>query len=169
MKRILALLIVAAIALFSAGCGDSNSQTTTDSQSESEQEVSADADSEGASPEGLPESRELSSDAQQRADDAYAFIASLSDAASAYDSNAARYNYTLNCHDPANSAAGEFLYAWSDAVLAATKGDVYIEIGVSNAFSSGGTMTTLDDMKNGMIDFDWTLPCYFNLSFRKMR
>jgi len=109
----------------------------------------------------LPQSYELSSDAQTRADDAYAFIASLKEAASDYDAASAKYSYTLNCHDPADSAAGEFLYAWSDAVLAATKGDVYIEVGVSNAFSSGGTMATLDDMKNGMIDFDFTLPCYF--------
>jgi TRAP-type C4-dicarboxylate transport system substrate-binding protein len=32
---------------------------------------------------------------------------------------------------------------------------------VSNAFSTGGTMSTLDEMISGSLDFNWTLPCYF--------
>jgi len=103
----------------------------------------------------------LASDATKRAEDAYAFIADLRQKASAYNSLDARYRYTLNCHDPAASAAGEFLYAWSDAVLVATEGEVFIDVGVANAFCAGGTMATLDDMISGTIDFNWTLPCYF--------
>ena len=103
----------------------------------------------------------LSSNATQRAEDAYAFIADLRQKASAYNSLDAQYRYTLNCHDPAASAAGEFLYAWSDAVLVATEGEVFIDVGVANAFCAGGTMATLDDMISGTIDFNWTLPCYF--------
>jgi TRAP-type C4-dicarboxylate transport system substrate-binding protein len=107
---------------------------------------------------GVPQ---LNSDASKRAADAYAFIADLKQKASAYNPSAAKHRYILNCHDPAASAAGEFLFAWSNAVLVATKGQVYIEVGVSNAFSTGGTMSTLDEMISGSIDFDWTLPCYF--------
>jgi len=103
----------------------------------------------------------LAATAAQRAADAYAFIADLHQQASAYDSSKAKYSYTLNCQDPAASASGEFLNAWSDAVLVATKGDVYIQIGVSNAFCAGGTMTALDDMISGSVDFVFTLPCYF--------
>ncbi|MCL2121972.1 MAG: hypothetical protein FWH28_06960 [Clostridiales bacterium] len=109
-------------------------------------------------PAGVPT---LAADAAKRADDAYAFIADLHRQASTYNTTDAQYRYILNCHDPAASAAGEFLYAWSDAVLVATEGKIYIEVGVSNAFSTGGTMATLDEMISGSIDFDWTLPCYF--------
>jgi len=103
----------------------------------------------------------LAATAAQRATDAYAFIANLHQQASAYDPTKAKYQYTLNCQDPAASASGEFLYAWSDAVLVATKGDVNIQIGVSNAYCAGGTMTALDDMISGAVDFVFTLPCYF--------
>ncbi|MDR0469315.1 MAG: hypothetical protein LBH09_05015 [Peptococcaceae bacterium] len=113
-------------------------------------------------PPALPE---LAKDASVRASDAYALIADLKQKASAYDAKAADYRYILNCHDPAASAAGEFLYAWSDAVLAATEGKVYIEVGVSNAYSTGGAMATFDEMLSGYIDFDWTLPCYFSEYF----
>ncbi len=93
--------------------------------------------------------------------DAYALIADLDSQASAYDPNDAEYRFTCNCHDPANSAAGEFLYAWSDAVLVATEGKVYIDIGVSNAYVAEGTKATLTAMEQGSVDFDWTLPSYF--------
>ncbi|MDR1068945.1 MAG: hypothetical protein LBL36_06860 [Clostridiales Family XIII bacterium] len=146
VKKIFVPLLISVMLIALTACGSS-------SDPGGEEQVSTEAD--------LPVSYELAADAQTRADDAYAFIAELKDAASAYDANAAKYSYTLNCHDPADSAVGEFLYAWSDAVLAATNGDVFIEVGVSNAFSAGGTMATLDDMKNGLIDFDFTLPCYF--------
>ena len=41
----------------------------------------------------------------------------------------------------------------------ATEGAVDFNIGWSGSMS--GTMASLDDMKSGTIDFDWTLPCYF--------
>jgi TRAP-type C4-dicarboxylate transport system substrate-binding protein len=107
---------------------------------------------------GVPQ---LDADAAKRADDAYAFVADLKQKASAYDASKAEYRYILNNHDPAASAVGEFLTAWSDAVLVATEGKVYIEVGHSNSFSTGGTMATLDEMISGSIDFDFTLPCYF--------
>ena len=109
-------------------------------------------------PVGVPE---LNAEAAKRAEDAYAFIANLKQQASAYDKNAAKYRYTLNCQDPAESASGEFLYAWSDAVLVATEGAVYIDVGVSNAYCAGGTMEALNYMKDGLVDFCFTLPCYF--------
>ena len=103
----------------------------------------------------------LASSADQRATDAYAFIADLAQQASAYDRSAAQYRYTLDCQDPAASAPGIFLTGWCDAVLVATEGAVNIELGVSNAFSPGGPMVSLDDTKAGLIDFVWTLPCYY--------
>jgi TRAP-type C4-dicarboxylate transport system substrate-binding protein len=103
----------------------------------------------------------LNADAAKRAEEAYAFIADLRQQASAYNASDADHRYILNNHDPAASAVGEFLTAWSDAVLVATEGKVYIEVGHSNAFSTGGTMQTLDEMISGSIDFDFTLPCYF--------
>ena len=104
---------------------------------------------------------ELRPTAAQRAEDAYAFVADLRQKASAYNPANAKHRYLLNCHDPAASAAGEFLNAWSDAVLVATEGQVYIEVGVSNAFSTGGTMAALDEMISGSIDFVFTLPSYY--------
>ena len=67
--------------------------------------------------------------------------------------------FSLACHDPAESAPGEFLTAWANAVTIATEGAVDFNIGWSGSMS--GTMASLDDMKSGTIDFDWTLPCYF--------
>ena len=121
-------------------------------------DTGTEAGSEAGLPTGVPT---LSPDAAQRAADAYAFIADLRARASQYDPNRAQYRYTLNCQDPAESGAGEFCYAWSDAVLIATEGAVYIEVGVSNAFCAGGTMEALNDTKAGLIDFCWTLPCYY--------
>ena len=109
-------------------------------------------------PAGIPT---LASSAAQRAADAYAFAADLAQQASAYNRNSAQYRYTLNCQDPAGSAPAAFLTAWSDAVLVATEGAVNIEVGVANAFCAGGSMVALDDTKAGLIDFVWTLPCYY--------
>ncbi len=89
----------------------------------------------------------------------YAVIAALAEQAKAYDSVAPQYTFTLACHDPAESAPGEFLTAWADAVTIMTEGAVDFNIGWSGSMS--GTMASLDDMKSGTIDFDWTLPCYF--------
>ncbi|MBR4692992.1 MAG: hypothetical protein IKP17_09570 [Oscillospiraceae bacterium] len=89
----------------------------------------------------------------------YAVIDELAKQAAAYDGVAASYTFTLACHDPAESAPGEFLTAWANAVTIATEGKVDFNIGWSGSMS--GTMASLDDMKSGTIDFDWTLPCYF--------
>jgi len=89
----------------------------------------------------------------------YAVIDALAEQAKAYDGVAAKYTFSLACHDPAESAPGEFLTAWADAVTIATEGAVDFNIGWSGSMS--GTMASLDDMKSGTIDFDWTLPCYF--------
>lgn len=89
----------------------------------------------------------------------YAVIDALAEQAKAYDGVAPRYTFTLACHDPAESAPGEFLTAWANAVTIATAGAVDFNIGWSGSMS--GTMASLDDMKSGTIDFDWTLPCYF--------
>ena len=89
----------------------------------------------------------------------YAVIDALAEAAKEYDGVAAKYTFSLACHDPAESAPGEFLTAWANAVTIATEGAVDFNIGWSGSMS--GTMASLDDMKSGTIDFDWTLPCYF--------
>lgn len=89
----------------------------------------------------------------------YAVIDALAEGAKAYDGVAPKYTFSLACHDPAESAPGEFLTAWSNAVTIATEGAVDFNIGWSGSMS--GTMASLDDMKSGTIDFDWTLPCYF--------
>ncbi|MCL2121804.1 MAG: hypothetical protein FWH28_06090 [Clostridiales bacterium] len=169
MKKSLALMMI--LLLFTAiftGCGGSQpaAQDPPAASTPAPEPAPAPAPDPAPTPAPTPEPApagvpELAADAAKRAEDAYAFIAGLRQQASAYDPAAAQYRYILNCHDPAASAAGEFLYAWSDAVLVATVGDVYIEVGVSNAFSTGGTMATLDEMISGSIDFNWTLPCYF--------
>jgi len=104
---------------------------------------------------------QLAATSAQRAEDSYALVAELREKASAYNPANARHRYILNSHDPAASAVGEFLYAWSDAVLVATEGRVYIEVGVSNAFSTGGARVALDEMIAGSIDFVFTLPSYY--------
>ena len=111
-----------------------------------------------ATPAGIPI---LNADATKRYEEAYAFIDSITKEAEAYDPSAAKYHYRLNTHEPATSAPSVLCYAWSDAVLAATGGDVYIEIGPSNAFCSGGTMEALNELIAGSFDFVFTLPCYF--------
>ncbi|MCR5649466.1 MAG: hypothetical protein K6F67_08060 [Oscillospiraceae bacterium] len=89
----------------------------------------------------------------------YAVINALAEQAKAYSGVTPKYTFSLACHDPAESAPGEFLTAWADAVTIATEGQVDFNIGWSGSMS--GTMASLDDMKSGTIDFDWTLPCYF--------
>ena len=89
----------------------------------------------------------------------YAVIDALAARAAAYDAVKPTYTFTLACHDPAESAPGEFLTAWANAVTIATEGAVDFNIGYSGAHSS--TMAALEDMRNGVVDFCWTLPCYF--------
>jgi TRAP-type C4-dicarboxylate transport system substrate-binding protein len=147
-----------------SGCGGSGTATTTTTAPPTTaaptntQPPDTTAPAASAAPAGVPT---LNADAAKRAEEAYAFIADLRQKASAYSTSAADYRYILNNHDPAASAVGEFLAAWSDAVLVATEGKVFIEVGHSNSFSTSGTMATLDEMISGSIDFDFTLPCYF--------
>jgi len=159
MKKVLsiALVLVMLIALL-AGCGE---KKDTDASQNSPAASPGEPSSIGQAPAPAGGMPNLDANAAKRASDAYAFIADLKQKASAYDKSAAKYRYTLNCQDPAESASGEFLYAWSDAVLIATEGAVYIDIGVSNAYCAGGTMEALNYMKDGLVDFCSTLPCYF--------
>ena len=90
---------------------------------------------------------------------AYAKIDKLAEDAKAYDGVAPIQTFTLAFHDPVESAPGEFLTAWANAVKIATEGQIQFNIGYSGTLS--GTMASLDDMKSGVVDFDWTLPCYF--------
>ncbi|MDR0489642.1 MAG: hypothetical protein LBH28_00145 [Oscillospiraceae bacterium] len=159
MKKTLSIaLAFLMIAVLLAGCGGDNANTSS-SPPASNGSSAPPSNSGTGLPTGVPT---LKADAAARATEAYAFIADLKEKASAYDRNAAQYRYTLNCQDPAESAAGEFCNAWSDAVLIATEGKVNIEVGTSNAFCAGGTMVALDDTKAGLIDFVWTLPCYYD-------
>ncbi len=93
----------------------------------------------------------------------YAVIAALAEQAAAYADVKPEITFTLACHDPADSAPGEFLTAWADAVTIATEGAIDFDIGYSGTHS--GTMAVVDDMVSGTIDFGWTLPCYFKNYF----
>ena len=163
MKKILVIVLAVIMLVASiAGCGEKKSEPSGASSSPvqtSAAPATPSAEPGTGLPTGVPT---LNADAAKRAEDAYAFIADLRQKASAYDTSKAKYSYKLNCQDPKESAAGQFCYAWSDAVLVVTKGEVYIEVGVSNAFCAGGTMVALDDTKAGLIDFVWTLPCYYD-------
>ena len=172
MKKILSVaLVIIMLVLGITGCGGN----TTDSESPASPPANQGQESasppasqaqesspqESAAPPAAAGVPELNRSAAVRAEDAYAFIADLERQAAAYDRNAAQYRYTLNCQDPDGSAPATFLYAWSDAVLIATEGAVNIEVGVSNAFCAGGAMEALNDTKAGLIDFVFTLPCYY--------
>ena len=171
MKK--AIVVILAIILLAApmvgcdgttspGTGSPNTASTSPTGNNSGTPAPTNTNNQGNTGNGLPTGvPTLSATAAQRASDAYAFIADLRAKASAYDRSKAQYRYTLNCQDPAESGAGEFCYAWSDAVPIATEGAVNIEVGVSNAFCAGGTMEALNDTKAGLIDFCWTLPCYY--------
>ena len=145
-----------------ASPSDSAPASSPASPSDSAPASSPDEQPQGSTPPSFPSGvPTLASGAAQRAADAYALAEDLAQQASAYNRSAAQYRYTLNCQDPAGSAPAAFLTAWSDAVLIATEGAVNIEVGVSNAFCAGGSMVALDDTKAGLIDFVWTLPCYY--------
>ncbi len=184
MKKLLAIVLalVMVLALF-AGCGSTETKKeepkteTTDTKKEEpktedkKEEVKEEAKEEvkeeavalptkadfaaGAEWDGKSEPTHENGNWAQ----SYAVMAELAEQAKAYESVAAKYTFTLACHDPAESAPGEFLTAWADAVTIATEGAIDFNIGYSGAHS--GTMASLEDMKNGVIDFDWTLPCYF--------
>lgn len=183
MKKVLALVLalILVLAMF-AGCGDT-STTSSNPTSANNPTSSTPADTDPAGSDG--------SDDQQSGTEAtvfptkadfeagpawdgeseptqdngswaqsYAVIDKLAEMAAAYSDVKPEITYTLACHDPANSGPGEFLTAWANAVTVATEGRIAFNIGYSGAHSA--TMQVVDDMVNGVIDFGWTLPCYFN-------
>ena len=186
MKKVLALVLamVLVLAMF-AGCGSSNDKNTTADSSTTDKGTAADnstanntTSDKDTTPSGgeetpatlaLPVKGDYEAgpewDGSEPTHDngnwaqSYAVIDALAEQAKAYANVKADYLFTLACHDPADSAPGEFLTAWADAVTIATEGAIDFNIGYSGAHSS--TMASLEDMKNNVIDFDWTLPCYF--------
>lgn len=178
MKKYLAIILAICMVLSLCACGSSSTTTTTteDTSSSTAADTSTDtASDDTASDDTAAASTELpvASDyelvewdgtSEPTRDNgpwaqAYAVADALAEMAAQYDGVAATRTYTVACHDPANSAPGEFLSAWADAITVVTEGAVDLNIGYSGAMS--GTMAALDDMKSGAIDFCWTLPCYF--------
>ena len=159
MKKFLAIVLALALVLALAACGSSDAGKKAD-------ETSA-----AAAPKAdLPKRGDFSAGPAWSVSteptktngpwaQSYAVIGALAEQAKAYSGVTPKYTFSLACHDPAESAPGEFLTAWADAVTIATEGQVDFNIGWSGSMS--GTMASLDDMKSGTIDFDWTLPCYF--------
>ena len=179
MKKALALILALAMVLALAACGGSTTNTpaastepaaSTAPAASTEPAASTAPAAEPAASTGFPTkddfpagpawsvstepTHENGSWAQS-----YAVIDALAEQAKAFDNVPAKYTFTLACHDPAESGPGEFLTAWADAVTIATEGAVDFNIGYSGVHSP--TMQSLDDIKSGTIDFDWTLPCYF--------
>ena len=169
--RLTLLIALCLLCVLLAGCGaqsqpmarqsDASASSADDVGQTSSGETDASSGGEVQAVDVSADFPALAREAAKRADNAYSFLTHLRHQAASHNKQSAAHHYRLNCHDPEGSAAAEFLRAWSDAVLLATDGQVYIEVGVSNAFCPGGTMTTLDDMQTGAIDFNWTLPCYF--------
>ena len=89
----------------------------------------------------------------------YALYTELARRAGEYQNVKPRREFTLAVHDPAESGPGQIMTAWANAVAVASDGSVRINVGYSGVFSSA--MSSVDDMKQGTIDFVWTLPCYF--------
>ena len=162
MKKVLAIILALVMVLALAACGGKTADNTPASNAPASNAPAASAelptkDGFAAGPawtNGTEPTHQNGNWAQS-----YAVIDALAEQAKAYANVPAKYTFTLACHDPAESAPGEFLTAWADAVTIATEGAVDFNIGYSGVHS--GTMQSLDDMKSGTIDFDWTLPCYF--------
>ena len=166
MKKLLALVLALLLVLAVVGCAKGGG-TTNPTQAPATQ---APADNGGSAKAALPQRGDFAAGPAWSVDteptksngpwaQSYAMIDALAQQAKAYDNVAPKYTFSLACHDPAESAPGEFLTAWANAVTIATEGQVDFNIGWSGSMS--GTMASLDDMKSGTIDFDWTLPCYF--------
>ena len=90
----------------------------------------------------------------------YAVFDELKRRADEYDVSEAERVFNLSCHDPEDSGPGEIATAWANAVAVATEGRIKINVGYSGLFS--GATTSLDDMKQGTVDFAWVIPCYFD-------
>ena len=164
MKKILALVLALILVFAVAGCAKGGGTTTPTSAPASS------APDNGSAKAALPQRGDYAAGPAWSVStepnktngpwaQSYAVIDALAQQAKAYDSVTPKYTFSLACHDPAESAPGEFLTAWANAVTIATEGQVDFNIGWSGSMS--GTMASLDDMKSGTIDFDWTLPCYF--------
>ena len=165
MKKILALVLALILVFAVAGCAKGGGTTTPTNAP-----ATAAPDNGGSAKAALPQRGDYAAgpswsvDTEPTKDNgpwaqSYKVIDALAEQAKAYDSVTPKYTFSLACHDPAESAPGEFLTAWANAVTIATEGQVDFNIGWSGSMS--GTMASLDDMKSGTIDFDWTLPCYF--------
>ena len=165
MKKTLALVLALLLVLAVAGCAKGGGTTPTNAPA-----TQAPADNGGSAKAALPQRGDFAAGPAWSVEtepnktngpwaQSYAVIDALAEQAKAYDGVAPKFTFSLACHDPAESAPGEFLTAWANAVTIATEGAVDFNIGWSGSMS--GTMASLDDMKSGTIDFDWTLPCYF--------
>ena len=179
MKKVLALVLaVLMVVCMFAGCGnDAPASTPADKPADSapaDKPADAPADEPAdepavEEPAALPVKADFAAGPEWDGSEptkengnwaqSYAVIAGLAEQAAAYADVAPEYTFTLACHDPADSAPGEFLTAWADAVTIATEGAIDFDIGYSGTHS--GTMAVVDDMVSGTIDFGWTLPCYF--------
>ncbi len=166
MKKILALVLALLLVLAVAGCAKGGG-TATPTNAPATQ---APADNGGSAKAALPQRGDYAAGPAWSVEteptkangpwaQSYAVIDALAEQAKAYDGVAPKFTFSLACHDPAESAPGEFLTAWANAVTIATEGAVDFNIGWSGSMSP--TMASLDDMKSGTIEFDWTLPCYF--------
>ncbi len=169
MKKLLALVLALALVFALAGCGGGSTAPAANNDKPAAGNDKP-ADNSGSAKAALPLRGDYAAGPAWSVSteptktngpwaQSYAVIDALAEQAKAYDGVAAKYTFSLACHDPAESAPGEFLTAWANAVTIATEGQVDFNIGWSGSMS--GTMASLDDMKSGTIDFDWTLPCYF--------
>lgn len=172
-NKIFALILALSMVLMLCACGGGGTTTPATDTPASQPPVTTDEGTptdEGNTTVSIPVASDFAAgpewtiDVEPNKDNgpwsqSYDVIDALAEAAKAYDGVTAERTFTLACHDPADSAPGEFLTAWANAVTIATEGKIDFNIGYSGALS--GTMASLDDMKSGTIDFDWTLPCYF--------
>lgn len=178
MKKVLALVIALCMVVSLCACGGSSAPATTPAPANNEQTpannnapaTTEPADTEPA-PAGIPVAADFPAGGEWDGKSepthdvgnwaqAYALIDALAEQAAAYANTPAVQTFTLACHDPVDSAPGEFLTAWANAVTIATEGAIQFNIGYSGTLT--GTMASLTDMISGVVDFDWTLPCYFD-------
>ena len=149
------IALVAALVLALSGCGGTGGQASGDT--EGTVAVLPAAASYPAGSEWDPATepnRENGPWAQS-----FAVLEELSRQAAVLSDVTPARSFSLAVHDPADSGPGQLAQGWADAVAVATGGKVRVRVGFSGSLS--GATTSLDDMKQGLIDFVWTLPCYF--------
>lgn len=88
-----------------------------------------------------------------------AVYAALEEQARAFSDVKPQRVFSLACHDPEESGPAQLMIGFANAVTVSTQGQVKINIGLSGSLSAA--TSSMDDMKQGLIDFVWTLPCYF--------